>query len=101
MIASWFLDRSAAREELKHQHYERDHQQNMHETAKDVPAHEAEQPQNEKNNEDRPKHCRTSLTLELFRGALSEAEPLLYPPMEPDTRGRPILHHTRQPSPSL
>jgi hypothetical protein len=51
---------------LDNQYNKRQHQKNVNEPTECVAAHETEQPQDQKDYKDRPKHLLTSRDLECF-----------------------------------
>jgi hypothetical protein len=50
------LQRSTAADQLDNQDDDRDHEQKMNVSAENVEADETEQPKNQQNNKDSPKH---------------------------------------------
>jgi hypothetical protein len=50
------LNAASSRDQINDQDNDRDYEEQMDESAERVRAHEAEQPEHQKNNEDSPKH---------------------------------------------
>jgi hypothetical protein len=50
------LNRPSSRDQLNHEHYKSDDKEDMNESSQGVRRHHPQQPQNKKDDKDRPKH---------------------------------------------
>lgn len=68
MIAAGFtpaiLQRSPAANQLQNENHQSDEKQNVNVSAEHVESHETEQPQNQQNDEDSPKHINLSVRVD-------------------------------------
>jgi hypothetical protein len=62
---------SATCKKLDQEYYHGHHQENVDKSAQRVRAHESQQPQNQQNHKNRPKHVLTSLVIETNPGLMT------------------------------
>jgi hypothetical protein len=76
--SSWFLQRMlqrpSAANQLQNEHHHGDHEQDVNVSAENVETHKTQQPKNQQNDEDSPKHINLSVRV-VTHDSLCHAKP--------------------------